>query len=486
LRLSLIILLVLSHLSPLKMPPWRAGVAVVGLLVVALLYFKQGRDQSAETAGGSLVVVPPLLDVSSSDPVVLGSNSNITSTSTSYGTIASGGKRLPSSTGFYGNKNPSKAILVESYFFSDPPGGVEAMIQLTIALCQAVKDCANEVFITKDKYHPRYLPIYGDKLLHRTKNVKDLQPGDIYVINEGIECQTVPDGVHQFVWLLASYRGCKDTSARFISHNQHLTTFEGLRLPRERVIHPYLSPPMVEAAFTRAGLTQEGVILYDRSQIRGRKEDLVLVDNDVPHAVEPIIREAAVAAGGRALTLDNLNRSQMIDAYERGKVMFDWCMRGSERCPLEAALFGAVSVSNACDTGLSFADFPVPADFLLPWTDLDKPPEDKKLRDGAVLVSREKLKERLTAVFRRAFDRYWELQPAYEPLRRSILDHNLPSMTREAARFLSTVYIADAEQMRSISNSNSKNRSKGAVKPFAGTTAARDSTALMPGGCKQC
>ena len=445
------------------------------------------------------------------------------STTTIAGTI----KSSLLTTGFYGNKNPSKSILIDGSFFSDPPGGVEAMIQLSIAMCQAVADCVNEVFVTRNIYHERYLPIYGDKLVRRTKTVDSLLPGDIYIINEGILCQPVPDGVHEFVWLLASYRGCKNLDVRFISHNQHLTTFEGLKLPKERVIHPYISPPMVELAMQRAGLTADGVILYERSAIRSRKENLVLVDNDVPDVVYQVIKEAVARIGGKTLYLDNLDRKQIIDAYERAKVMIDWCMRGSERCPLESALFGAIAMSNMCDTGANFADFPVPADYLIPWSVIDVPtsvptrqPIGKETKQGAKdklnvrmstnivkgmhvnHITPAKLQEHFQKTFQHAFDNYWDIMPLYEPLRRSILDHNLPLMTKEATRFLSTVYIADDQLQRSIMEKNrvaptttavsetgttvSRPTKNNRSNTYGNTITLKNSSILLPGGCKQC
>lgn len=356
------------------------------------------------------------------------------------------------------------------------------MIQLSLAFCQAAKDCDKEVFITTDIYHEKWPIIYGDKLIHRTKKVTDLKPGDLYIINEGILCQPVPDGVHEFVWLLASYRGCNSTDVRFISHNQHLTTFEGLKLPKERVIHPYLSPPLVEMAFIRTGLTPDGVILYDRSAIRSRKIDLVLVDNDVPDAVYQSIKAAAAQAKGQVLYLDNLNRTQMIDAYEQAKVMIDWCMRGSERCPLESALFGAITMSNKCDTGANFADFPVPQEFLFPWSSVKKSDNDQQKgqengKGQERRIASDALTEHLQRTFRNVFDNYWDILPLYEPLRRSILDHNPLSMMREASRFLSTVYVADDYIGKKMKQQHTA---------YEGTTAARKSTELLPGGCKQC
>ena len=244
--------------------------------------------------------------------------------------------------------------------------------------------------------------------------------------------QKVPSGVNTFVWLLASYRGCK--TARFISHNQHLTNFEGIKLPKERVIHPYISPLLVEQAVQRAGLTHEGIIFYERSKLKSIKEKLILIDNDVPHNVTNIIIESAIAAGGSSLYLDNLNASSILNAYERGKVVVDWCMRGSERCSLEAVLFGAIAITNICDTGSNFADFPIPYEFLIPHPD----PNQNQLKDV------------FTQLFTKIFQEYWDILPLYEPLRHKILSHNPTTMTREAIRFLATIHIHENYTFNSL------------------------------------
>jgi hypothetical protein len=211
-----------------------------------------------------------------------------------------------------------------------------------------------------------------------------------------------------------------------------------------------------------------------------------LVDNDVPDDVYQVIKAATAEANGRVLYLDNLNRTQMVDAYERAKVMIDWCMRGSERCPLESALYGAITMSNMCDTGANFADFPVPHEYLFPWAALKTSGSDEGKRAVADAgaraeqgVSREALKERLQRTFRHVFDNYWDILPLYEPLRRSILDHNPTSMMREAARFLSTVYIAD-------DHISSKMEHHASAPAYDGLPAGKKSTELLPEGCKQC
>jgi hypothetical protein len=51
------------------------------------------------------------------------------------------------------------------------------------------------------------------------------------------------------------------------------------------------------------------------------------------------------------------------------------------------------------------------------------------------------LLNKLINLFRDIFDNYWIYVPHYEPLRKSVLDHNPSNMVKEARRFLSTLYI---------------------------------------------
>ena len=196
---------------------------------------------------------------------------------------------------------------------------------------------------------------------------------------------------------------------------------------------------------------------------------------------------------------------------------------------MESALFGAIAMSNMCDTGANFADFPVPTDFLIPWSVVDVPtsvptrqPIGKEKKQGKheksevgmntnIVVGMSavnhhitpaKLQEHFEKTFQHAFDNYWDIMPLYEPLRRSILDHNLPMMTKEATRFLSTVYITDDQLQRSIMEKNkiasattavvetgttiSKASKNNKSITYGSTIVLKNSTLLLPGGCKQC
>ena len=50
----------------------------------------------------------------------------------------------------------------------------------------------------------------------------------------------------------------------------------------------------------------------------------------------------------------------------QAKVVVAWCMRGTERLPIEAAVYGAVLISNNCEVGSDERDFPLSPQHRLP------------------------------------------------------------------------------------------------------------------------
>lgn len=351
--------------------------------------------------------------------------------------------------GFYSNSIRNRSIVIDSRWFCDPPGGVEAMIQLSIAAVQATSK--ETVFVSGYNglhYHEKWKNIYGDKLVTQVLELNQLKKGDIIIFNEGILCPKVPEGVLVFIYLLANYRGCKDDTYHYLSHNHYLLKFENLMLPKERMIHPYLTEAITTLAHQQ-GLQHDGSLLYSKMAYRSKKTDLILVDDDVPESVKRIIASVAEALGGKALVLSGLTRDQLMDAYLAAKVATDWCMRGSERCMLEASLFGAVIMTNNCETGSDFHDLPIPGRFVYNHTDDTRKSSDKTNEDlfNENLPVYKKLKADITAVVTHAFHNYWELLDDFEPLRRSVISHTPAAMLRETVRFLSTVDTHEEDKL---------------------------------------
>ena len=330
------------------------------------------------------------------------------------------------SNGYYANINPEKSILIMGKLFKYGNGGCEALVQLSIALTQATKG-KKEVFVTETKYNPRFLSMYGKHLVRDTKQISDLKSGDILIFNEEEPCaKNVPHGVNVFYYLLAKKMTCKpEQGGRYISHNQYLSKYN-ISLPKERIIHPYISISTVERAFRVAGLQRDGVILYQKSKLINIKENILLCDDDVPDDILEILSTQVKKAGGKMIVLTGLSHQNILKLYEKSKVTIDWCMRGSERCPLEASLFGAIVITNNCDTGESFSDFPIPYQYYVYNN-----------------ISNVELNNIFYRMLKSAFDYYWDIVPEFEPLRRSVLDHNPSSMLIEVTRFLSSVHIHD-------------------------------------------
>lgn len=351
--------------------------------------------------------------------------------------------RPTATTGFYASPSPfpNRSIVIDSRWFGDPPGGVEALIQLSLAMVAATSP--EHVFVSGYRglrYHDKWLKVYGDRLVWRVKPIDDLQAGDVFIINEAIECPVVAPGVLVYAYLLANYRGCRGDSIHYLSHNHHLLTFETLVLPRERLIQPYLGPGMISMAHQR-GLQHDGSILYSKLSHRGRKTNLVLVDDDVPESVKRLLQRVAESLGGKVKVLAGLKTDQMVEAYESAKVAFDWCMRGSERCMYEAALFGAAVVTNRCETGDDFLDMPIPARYLVNHTD-DTSRQSDATNEALYNQSFPpylRLQADLTAAISHVFDNYWEVLDDFEPLRRSVISRTPASMIKESVRFLASL-----------------------------------------------
>jgi hypothetical protein len=85
----------------------------------------------------------------------------------------------------------------------------------------------------------------------------------------------------------------------------------------------------------------------------------------------------------------------------QAKVVFDSCMRGSERVIAEASLLGALPLTDACQTGANFADVPI---------QMVVPMAHKRGDEVAYATS---LHEQVAKMM----DGYWDLLPLYAPYR---------------------------------------------------------------------
>jgi hypothetical protein len=298
-------------------------------------------------------------------------------------------------------------------------------------------------------YHEKWKRAYGKKLITQVKTIPNLEKGDIIIFNEGMACEhfgSVPEGVFVYVYLLAAYRGCKKDGLHYIAHNHFLLNFETLRMTKERLVHPYLNENFTQMAHQR-GLLHDGALLYSKMRHRGKKRNLILVDDDVPESVKRIFKHVAESLGGESLVLTGLKHDELLEAYESAKMVTDWCMRGSERCVLEASLFGALVTVNNCDVAKDFYDLPIPAKFVFNHTDNTGKNSDKTNEDlyNTDLPIYKKLKADIYEVVLSGFTNYWDHVDDFEPMRRAVLSFTPNNMIKESVRLLSTHNLSPDE-----------------------------------------
>ena len=132
-----------------------------------------------------------------------------------------------------------------------------------------------------------------------------------------------------FIWQLGAWSPDKNKAngaagCKFISHNFWLSHSLNVDVPTSHVLRPYITPSLLKQA--------------DPSQ--GSRDDLVLIDNDTPTPIVHQIERACAAHKYKAMVVKGIRRSDLPKIYRKAKVVIDWCMRGSERMPIEAALHG--------------------------------------------------------------------------------------------------------------------------------------------------
>ncbi|KAK3252072.1 hypothetical protein CYMTET_38630 [Cymbomonas tetramitiformis] len=123
----------------------------------------------------------------------------------------------------------------------------------------------------------------------------------------------------------------KASGCAYIAHNFWLSHHADVNLTRDSVIRPYISPSMVASAH-RASVKM--------GDAQARK--LVLLDDDNPEEIISYVDRCCVALGCKALVVQGYARSELPELYTKSAVVVDWCMRGSVRMPLEAALHGFI------------------------------------------------------------------------------------------------------------------------------------------------
>jgi hypothetical protein len=239
-------------------------------------------------------------------------------------------------------------VVIDGQHNSVFTGGPEAIIQLACAFKAWLPDT---YFYThaSQAIHKVYQKEYPAS---RSIAYTSLRKGDVYIIPEVFECPIalVQKGVRVYIWELAHRtervaaqraRGC-----HYISHNFALSRPppNGVGVPRSSVLRPYITPSIVNAARSGHGHTNE-----------------VLLDNDNPQEVVEATQAACALLKCTVIKVKGFERKQLPALYSRSKVVIDWCLVGSERMPIEAALYGTVLITSDCKCGDDRRDFPIPA-----------------------------------------------------------------------------------------------------------------------------
>lgn len=89
-------------------------------------------------------------------------------------------------------------------------------------------------------------------------------------------------------------------------------------------------------------------------------ENLILIDNDTPGNVVDKVKEICDVILCKTIFVSGFSRDDLVSLYLQAKVVLDWCMRGSERMPIEAVLRGVVLVTSDCQSVQDQRDFPIP------------------------------------------------------------------------------------------------------------------------------
>lgn len=340
-----------------------------------------------------------------------------------------------------GTTNNNFIVVIDGQGFSQPSGGIEAMIQLSIALALLLPD---SIYITKDAainnsslannhdrnfivYHEKYIHAYNGKLVRNVKPLKSLRPGDVYITSEYAPCIDLVAGVIKYIYILSdSPVGCindhsLNSKTRYIAHNEYLRDL--YHVPKYRLIRPYLSPLIIDIAKKY----RENITKYNIST-NVYKENHVLIDSDVPAFIHKIVKRVTLKLGGSQKVIRLLSSNQIIEQYKKAKIIVDWCMRGSERCPLEATLFGVVSVTNNCSTGSNSQDFPILQKYII----------NGKYDTGP--LSKDDIKK-IESFFFSLFDHVFRnydnvINSDFEMLKNSILEINSTTMSKETSDFL--------------------------------------------------
>ena len=333
-------------------------------------------------------------------------------------------------------------------------GGPEALLQLYLALKRST--ATNDYWQVKaigDAPVQIYKEEYGsDRTKYGWSNDvlypdADVSPDSIVVVPEIRACADVKERFPTstiFIWLLQGgpvtgrvlAEGCNVLSHNFYIGRpytgnprwfQQDDMYIDLDLPDGYILTPYVTPSIVKEALAYTGMLSSGR-LYVHS-FESAKEDIIIIDSDaliirdVRHYETLKYLVKSSIPGVRFEKASDMSRRELIELMKRAKVVYDDCMVGSERVPMEASLFGALLVTDWCNVGSSFADIPSPL----------------KIDFASSAGSKDAYVQALAATFVRALENYDSLLPAFAPMRLLYSRLNERSLTAEVNVFLQTL-----------------------------------------------
>ena len=175
--------------------------------------------------------------------------------------------------------------------------------------------------------------------------------GDIVLNHEYYDSQPHPDsGVKQFILELGDVPlQAAHSASKFAGHSFYTRDF--VRAPAVALVRQFVHP------------SQWPNVPASAEELRGVKENLVLVDDEGPNGVLGMLRQRLSARWPdlEVVELSGFSSDELASLFRRAKVYVDGGMRGMERTAQEAMLFFVVPVLEFGRNGQNEFDYPLPS-----------------------------------------------------------------------------------------------------------------------------
>ena len=286
-------------------------------------------------------------------------------------------------------------FIVDTYLPFDT-GGTEAMVQLAISLRHTVP-APHEACIWRRRLHPRFYDEYPNITNVPTVHMKEVlesnetRPGDVIIAPDvrsnwcGPQIARQP-GVVLYLYVLSSvnlrrlsyYSAKYPGRCRFLYHSWRLHNLSRAEddpnssLP----LRPYISPSIVaycranRLCQSRSGSESERAHCAEALALPPHlgstelpRRPLVLLDSDTTNEIRYFANRACNHSACDVVRVTRKSRKEVKALLLSASIVVDWCMVGTERLPVEAALCGAVILTSSCEQGggADTRDFPMPA-----------------------------------------------------------------------------------------------------------------------------